>query len=410
MSLLDHTIWWQVFPLGALGAPIRDRDLATEAAQPNPHRLARLDPWLDYLLELGCNGLLLGPIFESVSHGYDTLDHYTIDRRLGTSEDFDHLIAACQKRGINVMLDGVFNHVADSHPRAAELGKRDATGAPEKWEGHGGLTKLDHTNPATVDLVTDVMLNWLRRGIAGWRLDVAYEVPPEFWATVTARVREEFPNALFVGEMIHGDFASFVRESTLDTVTQYNLWKAIWSSIKETNFWELDWALTGHAEFCETFTPQTFISNHDVERIATTVGPEGAVLAAAVLLTVPGMPSIYYGDEQGFTGRKLEGFSADDELRPPLPTSPNELALLGKALFHLHQGLISIRRRHGWIARGIVVVDRKTNETIDYTVTNPDNPADTVRVGLALEPRRAVVITGAGGETLFEWDGLVPAV
>lgn len=61
MSLLDHTIWWQVFPLGALGAPIRDRDLAAEAAQPNPHRLRKLDPWLDYLVELGCNGLLLGP-------------------------------------------------------------------------------------------------------------------------------------------------------------------------------------------------------------------------------------------------------------------------------------------------------------------------------------------------------------
>ena len=253
------------------------------------------------------------------------------------------------------------------------------------------------------------MLYWLRRGIAGWRLDVAYEVPPEFWATVTARVREEFPNALFLGEMIHGDFATFVHESMLDTVTQYNLWKAIWSSIKETNFWELDWALAGHAEFCEMFIPQTFISNHDVERIATTVGQEGAVLAAAILLTAPGMPSIYYGDEQGFTGRKLDGFSADDELRPPLPPLPEDLAPVGKDLFRIYQALISIRRRHGWMARGEIVVVKKTNETIEYTVTNPDSPRDFVRVALALEPRRAVLITGAGGETLFEWAGLVPA-
>jgi len=409
VSLLDHTIWWQVFPLGALGAPIRDRDLAAEAAQPNPHRLRKLDPWLDYLVELGCNGLLLGPIFESVSHGYDTLDHYAIDQRLGTNQDFDHLIAACQERGINVMLDGVFNHVAASHPRVAELAHLDSTGTPQTWEGHGGLTKLDHSLQATQDLVTDVMLYWLRRGIAGWRLDVAYEVPPEFWATVTARVREEFQDALFLGEMIHGNFATFVHESTLDTVTQYNLWKAIWSSIKETNFWELDWALAGHAEFCEMFTPQTFISNHDVERIATTVGQEGAVLAAAILLTVPGMPSIYYGDEQGFTGRKLDGFSADDELRPPLPPLPEDLAPVGKDLFRIYQALISIRRRHGWMARGEISAVKKTNETIEYTVTNPDSPREFVRVALALEPRRAVIITGAGGETLFEWAGLVPA-
>ncbi|MGO1594862.1 MAG: alpha-amylase family protein [Ancrocorticia sp.] len=404
MSLLDHAIWWQVFPLSALGAPIRER-----TPDDAGHRLKNLDPWLDYLVELGCNGLLLGPVFESVSHGYDTLDHFAIDRRLGDDEDFDHLIAECRARGINVMLDGVFNHVADTHPRAGELAKLDSSGAPEKWEGHGGLAKLDHSNPATADLVTEAMLYWLRRGIAGWRLDVAYEVPPEFWATVTARVRKEFPNALFLGEMIHGDFAAFVHDSTLDTVTQYNLWKAIWSSIDSANFWELDWALTGHTEFCETFTPQTFISNHDVDRIATAVGPEGAVLAATILMTVPGMPSIYYGDEQGFTGRKLEGFSADDELRPPLPPAPENLALVGKDLFHIYQGLISIRRQHEWMARGKIVVVEKTNETIDYTVTNPDNSGDFVRVALALEPCRSVLITGPGERTLFEWRGVVPA-
>ena len=120
---------------------------------------------------------------------------------------------------------------------------------------------------------------------------------------------------LFLGEMIHGDYVEFVRESTLETVTQYRLWKAIWSSIKDVNFWELDWALKEHAELCEHFVPQTFVGNHDVERIATRVGVHGAAVAAGILMTVPGMPSIYYGDEQGFQGRKLEGFAADDELR-----------------------------------------------------------------------------------------------
>ena len=82
-----NTIWWHVYPLGATGAPIRNRVEADA-----DHRLRKLGPWLDYLIELGCNGLLLGPVFESVGHGYDTLDHYAIDARLGTGEDFDWLI------------------------------------------------------------------------------------------------------------------------------------------------------------------------------------------------------------------------------------------------------------------------------------------------------------------------------
>ena len=104
--MLDDVIWWHVYPLGATGAPIRDREGGDAAP-----RLRRLEAWLDYLIELGCNGLLLGPIFESVGHGYDTLDHYRIDARLGDDADFDHLIEECSKRGINVMLDLSLIHI-----------------------------------------------------------------------------------------------------------------------------------------------------------------------------------------------------------------------------------------------------------------------------------------------------------
>ena len=235
MSLLDDAIWWHVYPLGALGAPIHERK-----GSESGHRLRRLDAWLDYAIELGCSGLLLGPIFDSVSHGYDTLDHFAIDPRLGDADDFDRLVAECRARGLNILLDGVFNHVAASHPDAARLSRRGEDGAVRSWEGHGGLTALDHSNSEVADLVAEVMLHWLRRGIAGWRLDVAYEVPPEFWREVTGRVRREFPGVLFLGEMIHGDYSGFVEASGLDTVTQYELWKGTWSSIKDRNFWERD--------------------------------------------------------------------------------------------------------------------------------------------------------------------------
>ena len=136
--MIDNTIWWHVYPLGATGAPIRDRgDNPQDAA----HRLPKLEAWLDYVIELGCNGLLLGPIFQSVGHGYDTLDYYTIDSRLGTNEDFDHLMAACNERGIRVMLDGVFNHVARTHPWVAEGMAGDTD-----WEGHAELATLHHAD------------------------------------------------------------------------------------------------------------------------------------------------------------------------------------------------------------------------------------------------------------------------
>ena len=215
--MLDSTIWWHIYPLGATGAPIRDRDSdnANRAEDAAP-RLRQLEPWLDYLIELGCDGLLLGPIFESVAHGYDTLDHYRIDARLGSNEDFDWLMDACRQRGIKVMLDGVFNHVAVTHA-AVDKGLAGST----NWEGHDELATLHHDDERVRDMVVDIMKFWLARGIAGWRLDVAYSVPPEFWSDVLARVRADYPDALFLGEVIHGDYVQIAGDGTLDAVTQY---------------------------------------------------------------------------------------------------------------------------------------------------------------------------------------------
>lgn len=401
MNLLDHAIWWQVYPLGACGAPIRGGETGRH------HRLVRLEAWLDYAVELGCSGLLLGPIFTSSSHGYDTLDHFSIDPRLGDDADFDHLVQQAHQRGLSIILDGVFNHVG-AHHDLVQQALRDGTGlvklgpdgtGPIGWEGHHDLAELEHRNPAVADLVTEVMLHWLRRGIAGWRLDAAYSVPVDFWATVTGRVREEFPQAVFIGEVIHGDYPAIVSQGGLDTVTQYELWKATWSSIHDANFWELAWALDRHQQFSDVFVPQTFVGNHDVDRIASLVGDAGAVLAAAVLFTVPGMPSIYYGDEQGFRGRKGEGWDADAELRPALPDSPEQLTELGQWLFRVHQDLIGLRRRNPWLTRGRLDVVDKDNTRIDYRITGPDH---VMAVTLALTPQPQVTIT-VDAQPAFTW-------
>lgn len=389
MPLLDHAIWWQVYPLGALGAPVRDR-----GGDDSGHRLPRLEPWLDYAVDLGCSGLLLGPIFESVSHGYDTVDHLRIDRRLGDDADFDRLIEACRSRGLAVMLDGVFNHVAAGHHAV-----REGLAGPDCWEGHASLLALHHGDPRVVDLVVEVMLHWLRRGIAGWRLDVAYAVPSTFWATVLPRVRAEFPDAVFLGEVIHGDYAAIAAAGTLDSITQYELWKGVWSSLKDRNLWELAHALERHDAFSRSLVTQTFVGNHDVDRIASVVGEAGAVLALAVVLTVPGMPSIYYGDEQGFTGLRGEGFAADDSVRPPLPEAPGALLEQGWWLYRIHQDLIGLRRRHPWLTRGTVEVIAKENTRLTYRTSGDGH---VLQVELALEPAPAVRVF-ADGVQAYTW-------
>ncbi|MCQ4619079.1 alpha-amylase family protein [Corynebacterium sp. CCUG 59401] len=403
--MLENTIWWHVYPLGALGAPIRDR--AGDDAAP---RLRELEPWLDYLIELGCDGLLLAPIFESVGHGYDTLDHYRVDARLGTNEDFDWLMSACRERGIKVMLDGVFNHVAATHPAVA-AGLAGST----SWEGHDELATLHHDDERVRDMVADIMKFWLARGIAGWRLDVAYSVPPAFWADVLARVRADYPDALFLGEVIHGDYAQIASSGTLDSVTQYELWKAIWSSLYDENFWELDHALSRHTTVSESMVANTFVGNHDVDRIASKIGQDKAIVALAILMTLPGMPSIYYGDEQGFEGIRGEGYSADDSVRPALPANPSDLSPLGSWIFNEHQALVGLRRRHPWLTRASIEVLDKTNETISYRVSaGPNADIDSgsagpteLQVDVWLQPAPGVRIRacehGETGETLYEW-------
>ena len=107
-----RVIWWKVYPLGFLGA----EPAALPSGADVRHRLRSLEPWLDYLIELGCNGLALNPIFSSETHGYDVVDHLRIDPRLGDDADVDWLMDACHRRGIRVLFDGVFNHVGRSFP------------------------------------------------------------------------------------------------------------------------------------------------------------------------------------------------------------------------------------------------------------------------------------------------------
>ncbi|MBV7363808.1 alpha-amylase [Actinomycetaceae bacterium TAE3-ERU4] len=351
---ISYSQWWHVYPLGALGAD-------TTGSQPilpdTKRTLKDLIVWMDYARDLGLNGLLLGPIFASEYHGYDTLDYFEIDSRLGDLEDFQAFVDAAHQRGIKVMLDGVFNHVSKNSPLAQVqsdgtwLIKRDDTGSPICFEGHEQLVELDHNNPQVTSLITKVMTYWADLGIDGWRLDAAYALTPANWAKITVPFKKDFPHIYLLGEVIHGDYPLFVKESGIDSITQYELWKAIWSSLQDTNMHELAWCLKRHNEFCKTFLPWTFIGNHDVTRIISKVGEEKSRLALVLLCILPGIPAIYYGDEIEMKGIKEERIGGDDEIRPELPDLPPENL---PSIYRLHQLLLGLRRRIPTLVNGYV--------------------------------------------------------
>jgi glycosidase len=373
---VEQAIWWQIYPLGFVGA-----EQESVAGTSVMHRLGHLTAWLDYAVNLGVSGILLGPIFASSTHGYDTTDHFEIDRRLGDDADFDALIKAAQDRGLRVILDGVFNHVGRDCPifqRAIAGGPDSAEAAwfrltwktvgeePDyaTFEGHRQLVALNHDAPDVADYVTRVMRHWLGRGADGWRLDAAYAVPRRFWKNVLSTVRERHPDAYIFGEVIHGDYAGFVRATGVDAVTQYELWKAIWSALNDRNFFELAHAMERHNALLDTFVPQTFVGNHDVTRIASQLTDERHLAhALVILMTCAGLPSIYAGDEQAFRGIKEHRAGGDDAIRPAFPATPAELAPFGWPVYRVHQELIGLRRRHPWLhqARSRAVELRNTD-------------------------------------------------
>ncbi|GAA1854861.1 alpha-amylase family glycosyl hydrolase [Actinomadura bangladeshensis] len=409
----DHAIWWHVYPLGFVGAESEAPPGGTSAA----HRLARLTGWLDHLVGLGCNGLALGPVFASETHGYDTVDHYRVDPRLGDEDDLRRLIDEASQKGIRILLDGVFNHVGRGFQPFADVTANGDDSPYRNWfhpdlrtfEGHDRLVTLNHAEPEVAAYVTDVMTHWLERGVDGWRLDAAYAVPPPFWRTVTDRVRARFPDAWFVGEVIHGDYTRLVEHTGFDSVTQYELWKAIWSSLNDRNFFELAHALDRHNTMLDTFAPQTFLGNHDVTRIASRlVRKEHRQHALVILLTIGGVPSIYAGDEFGFEGIKEERVGGDDAIRPAFPERPDETTGYASPHHRLHQDLIGLRRRHPWLVRAHTTVATLTNTAFSYTV---GHGAERLAVVLNLDDKPATTDlpaadwTCAAGEASFTADG-----
>jgi cyclomaltodextrinase / maltogenic alpha-amylase / neopullulanase len=206
---------------------------------------------------------------------------------------------------------------------------------------------------------------------------------------VLAKVKSRHPRAYVFGEVIHGDYAAFVRDSGVDAVTQYELWKAIWSALNDRNLFELAWALDRHNRYLETFTPLTFVGNHDVTRLASKLDDERHIPhALAILLTVGGTPCIYAGDEQAFRGIKEQRAGGDDAIRPAFPANAEQLPSDGRNIYRLHQDLIGLRRRHSWLVRARSRMVHLENR---HMVMSVEADGNRLLVALNLDDRDAVL-------------------
>lgn len=336
-----HEVWWKdacfyhIYPLGFCGCPRRN-SLDGEAV----HRIERLHDWWDHLEQLGVTALLLGPMFESSSHGYDTVDFFQVDRRLG---DWASLRAVCdeaRRRQIRVVLDGVFHHVGrdfwafrDLQDKRASSAYRDwfsgvnfdrqsPLGDPfayDGWEGHYDLVKLESRNPDVRAHIKAAILRWVEElQIDGLRLDVAYQFDGDFTRALSGFCHGLDRPLWLMGEMIHGDYRQWVGEGRLDSGTNYEAYKGLWSSHVDVNYFEIAYSLNrlfGSDGIYRDLTLYNFCDNHDVARVASLLRNPAHLYPLHILLfTMPGIPSIYYGSEWGITGEKRK--DSDWNLRP----------------------------------------------------------------------------------------------
>ena len=334
---VNQAIFYHVYPLGLCGAP-----QANDLEQASVPRLDKLYPWLDHMQSLYVNALYLGPVFQATSHGYDTVDYYHVDRRLGDNNTLQRFSHVLHQRGMRLVLDGVFNHVGRefwafrdvlAHGKLSpyrdwfqnlRFGERSPKGDPfsyESWHGHFNLVKLNLSHPHVKAHIFDAVAQWIELfDIDGLRLDAADSIDFNFLSDlrdVTSLLRPDF---WLMGEVVHGDYRQWANPTRLHAVTNYICYKALYSSLNEGNYHEIAYELKrlfGDKGIYRDLLLYNFVDNHDVDRVASKLkNPAWLYPLYLLLFTMPGIPSIYYGSEWGLEGVKDPW--SDGPLRPSL--------------------------------------------------------------------------------------------
>jgi glycosidase len=430
-SWAHDAIVYHLFPLGCLGAPERN-----PFEGPPVNRLLGLINWIDHIQNLGANTILVGPVFESSKHGYDVADYFRVDRRLGDDCALASVCDELHRRGIRVVLDAVFHHTGrdfwafrDVREKGhasrycnwyhLDFARRSPYGEPfhyKGWAGHYDLAKLNLPNPEVREHLFAAVRSWIDRfGIAGLRLDAADSLDADFRNRLAAYCRSLRPDFWLMGEVVHGDYRNWAHPGGLNSTTNYEAYKGLWSSHNDRNYFEIAYSLNrqfGPDGIYRGLSLYSFADNHDVDRAASVLRePAHLYPLYVLLLTMPGLPSIYYGSECGVEGRKGKG--TDTPLRPTLDPAAMLRDAKHHELFQTIRALITLRRHHPALRHGdyrqlyvaheqFAFLRRDSKEAIVVAVNASDKR---VELPLRLPVQRGQLVDELNSGEIFSIDG-----
>ena len=335
MSYINESIIYNIYPLGYCGAPKENDGVQS-------YRLDKIYDSIEHFKRLGVNVIVFNPVFESSRHGYDTIDYKRVDCRLGDNQSFKKICDTLRENGIRVILDGVFNHVGRDFFAFKDVqekkwdspycgwfqnlnfGGNSPYGDPfwyEGWAGHYDLVKLNLQNPDVVNHLLDAVNFWIDEfGIEGLRLDAADVIDIEFFKKLKNLCKSKNPEFWLYGEITHGDYNRWANPDALDSVTNYECYKGLYSSHNDHNYFEIAHSLQrqfSNGGIYQNIYTYNFVDNHDVNRIASNLRDKNHLFPIHTMLyTMPGVPSIYYGSEYGIEGKRTR--ESDYDLRPCL--------------------------------------------------------------------------------------------
>lgn len=335
MNWVNESIMYTIYPLGFCGAPKENDGILT-------YRLDKIYEWIPHFKKMNINAIVFNPVFESSRHGYDTIDYKLIDKRLGDNESFTKICKTLKENNIKVLLDGVFNHVGRDFFAFKDL-QKNLWNSPYKdwfqninfsnrspyndgfsyegWAGHYDLVKLNLYNNDVVEYLLDAVKMWIECfDISGLRLDAADCVDLNFFKRLKATCKSMKEDFWLYGEITGGDYNRWANPETLDSVTNYECYKAFYSSHNDRNYFEFAHSLErqyGNWGIYKNIYMYNFVDNHDVNRLASSLNNKADLKNCYTMMyTMPGVPSIYYGSEWGIEGKRTP--RCDYDLRPCL--------------------------------------------------------------------------------------------